>query len=150
MLVTGLRVIPDVASALASGRAVVALESSVLAQGLPIPQNGEAARRMVQSVEVGGAVPAFTAVVRGVPTLGLEPDELNRFLTRDGVRKVAARDLPAAIAQEADGATTVSASLCIASLAGARVFATGGIGRAFKITSNSFSGSIISHALTQV
>ena len=148
MLVTGLRVIPDVASALACGRAVVALESSVLAQGLPIPENGEAARRMVRCVEVGGAVPAFTAVVRGVPTLGLEPDELNRFLTRDGVRKVAARDLPAAIAQEADGATTVSASLCIASLAGARVFATGGIGGVHRDSPFDESGDLAELART--
>lgn len=148
MLVARIRAIPNVASALASGRAVVALESSVLAQGLPIPQNREAARRMVQGVELGGAVPAFTAVVCGVPTMGLEPDELNRFLARDGVRKVAARDLAAAIAQKADGATTVSASLCIAGLAGVRVFATGGIGGVHRDSPFDESGDLAELART--
>ena len=72
--------------------------------------------------------PAITAVVRGTPTVGLEPEELERFLRRDGVRKVSARDLPFAMATKADGATTVAATLAIASRAGIEVFATGGIG----------------------
>jgi pseudouridine-5'-phosphate glycosidase len=121
-------VIPPVAEALAAGRAVVALESSVLAQGLPIPANREAADRMVQAVVRGGALPAITAVVRGEATLGLEAPELERFLARENVRKVAARDLPVAMAQGADGATTVAASLCIAVASKVQVFATGGIG----------------------
>ena len=106
----------------------MALESSVLAQGLPIPANRDAAERMVNGVERAGAVAAITAVVRGQCTLGLEPAELERFLARTGVRKVAARDLAVASAQRADGATTVSASLCIAGATGVDVFATGGIG----------------------
>ena len=122
------RVLPAIARALGRGEAVVALESSVLAQGLPIPANREAAERMVAGVERGGALPAITAVVRGVPTLGLEEDELERFLARTGVRKVSSRDLGVAAAQGADGATTVAASLCIAAACGAEVFATGGIG----------------------
>jgi len=122
------RVLPQVAGAIAAGEAVVALESSVLAQGLPIPANREAAERMVAGVERGGALAAITAVVRGVPTLGLEPEELERFLARTGVRKVSSRDLGVAAAQGADGATTVAASLCIAAAAGVEVFATGGIG----------------------
>ena len=129
---SALRVSAPVAAALAAGHPVVALESSVLAQGLPIPANREAAERMVAGVERAGAIPAITAVVRGEPVgspaLGLEPDELERFLRRDGVRKVAARDLAVACAQNADGATTVAASLCIATAAGVPVFATGGIG----------------------
>ena len=123
-----LRVFPPVADALAWGRPVVALESSVLAQGLPIPANREAAERMTNAVERAGALAAVTAVVRGVCTLGVDGDELERVLQRDGVRKVSARDLPVAMAQQADGATTVAASLAIASAAGATVFATGGIG----------------------
>jgi pseudouridine-5'-phosphate glycosidase len=122
------RVLPRVASALAAGQAVVALESSVLAQGLPIPANREAAERMVAGVERAGAMAAITAVVRGEPALGLEPDELERFLARAGVRKVSSRDLAVAAAQGADGATTVAASLCIAAATGVDVFATGGIG----------------------
>jgi pseudouridine-5'-phosphate glycosidase len=123
-----LRVAPPVAEALRHGRPVVALESSVLAQGLPIPANRDAAERMVSAVETRGAVPAITGVVRGTPTVGLEPDELERFLARDGVRKVSARDIPAAVAQAADGATTVAAAISLASRAGVAVFSTGGIG----------------------
>jgi pseudouridine-5'-phosphate glycosidase len=129
---SALRVFPPVAAALAAGRPVVALESSVLAQGLPIPANRDAARRMVAAVERAGALPAITAVVRGTgrasASLGIDDTELERFLNREGVRKVAARDLALACVQNADGATTVAASLAIASAAGALVFATGGIG----------------------
>ena len=125
---SALRVFPPVADALAWGRPVVALESSVLAQGLPIPANREAAERMTSAAARAGALAAVTAVVHGICTLGLDHDELERFLARDGVRKVSARDLPIAIAQRVDGATTVAASLSIAFAAGAAVFATGGIG----------------------
>lgn len=125
---SALRVLPPIADALAWGRPVVALESSVLAQGLPVPANREAADRMVAAVQRTGALAAITAVVQGVCTLGLDEAELERFLQRDGIKKVSARDLPVAMAQHADGATTVAASLSIASAAGATVFATGGIG----------------------
>ncbi|HSQ29706.1 MAG TPA: pseudouridine-5'-phosphate glycosidase [Gemmatimonadaceae bacterium] len=123
-----LRILPDVQRALDAGTPVVALESSVLAQGLPMPQNREAARRMVQAVERAGAKAAITGVVRGVPSFGLSADDLDRFLAQTGVRKISARDIPITILQKRDGATTVAASLAIAKLAGALVFATGGIG----------------------
>jgi pseudouridine-5'-phosphate glycosidase len=122
------RVLPDVAGALARGAPVVALESSVLAQGLPIPSNREAATLMLGAVRAAGALPAITAVVAGQCALGLEDDELEHFLRREGIRKVSARDLAVAVAQGADGATTVAASLCIAAATKAAVFATGGIG----------------------
>jgi pseudouridine-5'-phosphate glycosidase len=114
--------------ALAAGRPVVLLESSVLAQGLPIPANREAAERMTGAVRAAGAEPAVSAVVRGRPTLGLDGEDLERFLRRDGVRKVSARDLAAAMLRGADGATTVAASLALGALGGVPVFATGGIG----------------------
>ena len=123
-----LRVSSAVQAALARGRPLVALESSVLAQGLLPPHNRSAAERMVAAIEERGAAPAITAVVRGVATLGLEPDELERFLRRDSVRKVSARDLAHAMATGADGATTVAGTLAICGLAGVQVFATGGIG----------------------
>lgn len=128
-----LRVTPAVRAALDARRPVVLLESSVLAQGLPIPANREAAERMTGAVRAAGAEPAVTAVVRGMPTLGLTDDELDRFLARDGVRKVSARDLAAAMLRAADGATTVAATLALGALARAAgadvpVFATGGIG----------------------
>jgi pseudouridine-5'-phosphate glycosidase len=109
-------------------RPVVALESSVLAQGLPAPANRDAAERMLRAVSTRGAVPAITAVVHGVVAAGLEDEELERFLGREGITKVSARDFPIAIARRADGATTVAAAVVIASLAGIDVFATGGIG----------------------
>lgn len=123
-----IRLLEPVGDALRARRPVVALESSVLAQGLPIPANREAATRMRRAIESRGAVPAIAAVVRGVAALGLEDDELERFLRRDGVRKVSARDLAPAIAAGADGATTVAGALALVTLAGIRVFATGGIG----------------------
>jgi pseudouridylate synthase len=100
----------------------------VFAQGLPIPQNRDAAERMVRAVEREGAVAAITAVVRGTPSIGLEPEDLERFLRRDGVRKVSARDIPFAAARGLDGATTVAATLALAGAVGIEVFATGGIG----------------------
>jgi len=123
-----LRILPEVQQALDTGGPVVALESSVFAQGLPVPHNRDAAERMLGAVRRQGAVPAITAVANGVPTIGLESDELERFLERDGVRKVSARDVPLAVAQRADGATTVAASLMLASATTIAVFATGGIG----------------------
>ncbi len=110
------------------GLPLVALESSVLAQGLPIPANREALERMRRGVSLPGARPAVTGVVRGVATMGLEEHDLERFLARDGVPKVAARDLPVAVAQGMDGATTVAGTLALCVAAGVGVFATGGIG----------------------
>jgi pseudouridine-5'-phosphate glycosidase len=123
MLVSG-----EVATALAERRAVVALESTIFSNlGLPAPANAEALERCIAAVRDRNAVPAITAVVDGVARVGLEPEEHERVLT--GSAKVAARDLPFAIAQHWPfGATTVSAALMLAAHAGINVFATGGIG----------------------
>ena len=137
------RVSAPVADALSAGRPVLALESSVLAQGLPIPANREAAERMTAAVERAGATPAITAVVGGRCALGLERDDLERFLRRDGVRKVAARDLAVACAQRVDGATTVAASLAIAGAANVTVFATGGIGGVHRDAPFDESGDLL-------
>ena len=123
-----LRLLPDIEAALVAKQPVVALESSVLAQGLPEPANRQALDRMLAAIRTARAVPAITAVVRGTPTLGLEPAELERFLARTGVVKASARDLPWAMSEQLDAATTVAATLALASLAGVPVFATGGIG----------------------
>jgi pseudouridine-5'-phosphate glycosidase len=117
-----------VGEALADRRPVVALESSVLAQGLPIPANADAARRMTSAVEATGAVPAISAVVAGNAMFGLEEPDLARFLARDRVMKVSARDIPVAMLQGRDGATTVAGALSLIALTPIRVFATGGIG----------------------
>jgi pseudouridine-5'-phosphate glycosidase len=123
-----IRVAPDVADALRAHRPVVALESSVLAQGLPVPANRDAARRMLLAVRSRSAVPAITAVVAGTPVLGVTTAELEKLLAREGVAKAAARDLPWLMAQRRDGATTVAGALAIASRTSVAVLATGGIG----------------------
>ncbi len=125
---TVVHVAAPVQAALARGGAVVALESSVIAQGLAIPFNRQAVERMQAGVTQSGAVPAITAVVRGIPSVGLTHGDLERFLARTGVRKVSARDLAWCMTEGADGATTVAATLALASRAGLEVFATGGIG----------------------
>ncbi len=123
-----LRLTPDVWSALRDNRPVVALESSVIAQGLPAPANRDATVRMLAAVRDHAATPAFAAIVQGVPTLGISDDELERFLARAGIAKVTVRDLGIAVAQGLDGATTVAATLAIMARSDIHVFATGGIG----------------------
>ena len=147
---SALRISPLVAAAIERGTPVVALESSVLAQGLPMPANREAAERMTRAVEAAGACPAVTAVVGGRCALGLDVAELERFLRRDGVRKVSARDLPVAMATQADGATTVAASLCIAGAAGVAVFATGGIGGVHRDAPFDESADLVELARTPI
>jgi pseudouridine-5'-phosphate glycosidase len=119
---------PEVAAALADGKAVVALESTIFSDlGLPSPANGEALERCLSVIRSHGAVPAVTAVLDGVPRVGLAQSEHERILGT--ARKVAERDLAIAIGERwSFGATTVSASLALAAAAGIRVFATGGIG----------------------
>jgi pseudouridine-5'-phosphate glycosidase len=119
---------PRVSQAITDRRPVVALESSVFAQGLPIPANADAARRMTEAVERGGATPAIAAVNGGKAMFGLGDEDLARFLAREGVLKVSARDIPAAMLGGRDGATTVAGTLALMALSPIRVFATGGIG----------------------
>jgi pseudouridine-5'-phosphate glycosidase len=123
-----LEVRPAVKEALAQSRAVVALESTLIAHGLPYPRNLEVAREAESLVRQLGAVPATIAVLRGQAIIGLNGAELEHLATSPDVRKAATRDLGLAIAQRADAATTVSATMRLAHLAGIQVFATGGIG----------------------
>ncbi|HEV2149076.1 MAG TPA: pseudouridine-5'-phosphate glycosidase, partial [Longimicrobiaceae bacterium] len=123
-----IRVSPDVRSALDAGRAVVALESTVLAHGLPRPRNLEVGLALEEEVRAGGATPATVGVVAGVPRVGLSAYEVERMATAEGVLKLSTRDLPVAVARGADGATTVAATIWLARAAGVPVFATGGIG----------------------
>jgi len=118
----------EVSDALADGRAVVALESTIFSNlGLPSPANAEALDRCLAAIRAGGAVPAATAVLDGVVRVGIDPSEHERIL--GPARKAAERDVPVAVAQRWEfGATTVSASVAIAAAAGIAVFATGGLG----------------------
>jgi pseudouridine-5'-phosphate glycosidase len=119
---------PRVALALAEGRPVVALESTLVAHGLPWPVNLETARASERAVAEAGAVAATVAVWQGTPTVGLDDGEIEHLARAGGVRKAASRDLAAAVVQGACAATTVSATMRLAHAAGIRVFATGGIG----------------------
>jgi pseudouridylate synthase len=119
---------PEVESALAEGRAVVALESTVIAHGLPRPQNLETALRLEQLVRSTGAVPATIAILRGKLHIGLDAEQLKHLAESGDVYKISRRDLAVAVARKLDGATTVATTVWIANQAGIEVFATGGIG----------------------
>ena len=118
----------EVESALSAKRAVVALESTVIAHGLPRPQNIETARRLEEIVRKAGAIPATIAVLKGKLVIGLDSDQLIHLAEGEDIRKLSLRDLPVAVAREQDGATTVATTLRIAHSVGIQVFATGGIG----------------------
>ncbi|MET9825347.1 pseudouridine-5'-phosphate glycosidase [Streptomyces sp. NPDC006349] len=118
----------EVREAVEARRPVVALESTIIAHGLPRPRNLLVARELEEAVRQEGAVPATIAVLDGRPRVGLDKEQLERVANEDGVRKLGHRDLPLAVARGASGATTVSATALLASLAGVRVFATGGLG----------------------
>jgi len=122
------RVSDEVSEALAKGKAVVALETTIFSNlGLPSPKNAEALDRCLGAIRGEGAVPAITAVLDGVARVGLDPSEHTRIL--GAARKIGEREIALAIAQGWEfGATTVSASLLLAARAGIKVFATGGIG----------------------
>jgi pseudouridine-5'-phosphate glycosidase len=123
-----LNIAPEVAQALSEERPVVALESTVIAHGLPRPQNLETARRLEEAVREGAAVPATIAIIGGKLTVGLSYDEIQLLAEKSDVRKISTRDLSVAVAQGWDGATTVASTTWIAHRAGIKVFATGGIG----------------------
>jgi pseudouridine-5'-phosphate glycosidase len=118
----------EVASALAASQPVVALESTVIAHGLPRPQNLATAFRLEQIVKKAGAIPATIAILKGRLCVGLKEEQI-RFIADDkDIRKISIRDLPIAIVQSWNGATTVASTSWIAQRAGIKVFATGGIG----------------------
>ncbi|MFH9039763.1 pseudouridine-5'-phosphate glycosidase [Streptomyces sp. NPDC017966] len=123
-----LMVSEEVREAIAAGRPVVALESTIIAHGLPRPRNLQVALELETAVRQEGAVPATIAVLDGRPLIGLGKEQLERVAGEDGIRKLGHRDLPLAVAAGASGATTVSATALLAALAGIRVFATGGLG----------------------
>lgn len=119
---------PPVAGALAAGRPVVALESTVISHGLPRPQNRLAALSVEAAIRSEGAVPATIGLIDGVIVVGLSEAEIERLAVAEEVRKVSRRDFPIVIAQRGLGATTVAGTMIVAHLAGIRLFATGGIG----------------------
>jgi pseudouridine-5'-phosphate glycosidase len=119
----------------------VALESTIITHGLPRGENLRAARAVEATVAEQGALPATIAVLDGVPHVGLEPDELERLAGMEGALKLSARDLPVAVARGETGGTTVAATAWLASQAGIRVFATGGIGGVHRDAQATFDES---------
>jgi pseudouridine-5'-phosphate glycosidase len=117
----------EVADALRRGAAVVALESTIIAHGLPRPRNLQVARELEAAVRSAGAVPATIAVLDGNARIGLDDEGIERIASAD-MAKLSVRDLPLAAARGADGATTVASTAHLAARAGIRVFATGGLG----------------------
>ncbi|MYT70977.1 MULTISPECIES: pseudouridine-5'-phosphate glycosidase [unclassified Streptomyces] len=118
----------EIRDAVGAGRPVVALESTIIAHGLPRPRNLRVALELEDVVRDAGAVPATIAVLDGRPHVGLDKAQVERIANEDGIRKLSQRDLPLAMATGASGATTVSATALLAARAGIRVFATGGLG----------------------
>ena len=134
----GVSVAPDVAKALASGRAVVALESTIITHGMPYPANLATARSVEAVVREHGAVPATIALVDGVARVGLDDATLERLASSEGVAKASRRDLPAFVAATVSAGTTVAATMYLAHLAGIRIFATGGIGGVHRGAEHTF------------
>ncbi|WP_431686581.1 pseudouridine-5'-phosphate glycosidase [Hahella sp. NBU794] len=126
---TYLDVSPEVQAALAAGKPVVALESTIISHGMPWPQNAETALQVEQIVRDNGAVPATIAIIKGRLKVGLSKEEIE-YLGQAGlsVTKASRRDIPFIVARGGDGATTVASTMILAAMAGVKVFATGGIG----------------------
>ena len=123
-----LNIAPEVANAQLKQRAVVALESTVIAHGLPRPQNLETALRLETVVRDGGATPATIAILDGKLSAGLSEDQIRLLADGDNIRKISTRDIAIGVARGWNGATTVASTIWIAHRAGIKVFATGGIG----------------------
>jgi len=142
-----LHLAPEVADALAAGRPVVALESTIISHGMPYPQNVAMATEVEGIVRDHGAVPATIAILDGRLCIGLSPDQLELLASDGDVTKVSVRDLPYVVAQGRHGATTVAATMRLAAIAGIRVFVTGGLGGVHRGAQQTFD---ISADLTEL
>ncbi len=150
-----IRIAEEVADALAEGRPVVALESSVLAQGLPYPHNVASTRACAAAIRAEGAVPAVTAVIAGTPCVGLSDAEIGALIAPENrALKVGARDFAVAVADKRYGATTVAGTCALADAVGIRLFATGGIGGVHRQAEQTFDVSqdlqVIAHSRVAV
>jgi pseudouridylate synthase len=147
------RMTEDVRKAVTSGKPVVALESTIIAHGMPFPQNLEMAKDVERVIRDRGAIPATIAIIRGELRAGLSDSELEHFArTGPSIMKVSVRDLPYVVAQKLDGATTVASTMRLAHMAGIKVFATGGMGGAHRGAERSFdiSADLMEFAQTPV
>lgn len=140
---------PEVGQAISNGDPVVALESSIISQGLPYPDNIETALAVERRIAEHNAVPATMAVLNGRIRVGLRRDELEFLATGEGIRKLSRNDLAAAVAAGETGATTVAATMICARAAGIKVFATGGIGGVHRLAEQTFDISRDLHELAE-
>jgi pseudouridylate synthase len=144
-----LNIHPEVAQALAEGRAIVALESTIIAHGMPYPQNVATALEVEAVIRAHGAIPATIAVLEGKICIGLSREQIEVLGSTKDVMKLSRRDLPYAIATGKPGATTVAATMICAALAGIEVFVTGGIGGVHRGAAESFDVSADLQELAQ-
>jgi pseudouridine-5'-phosphate glycosidase len=136
-----LEIHPEVQQALAAGKPVVALESTIISHGMPYPENIETARRVEGIVREHGAVPATIGILHGKLKVGLTDEELEYMGKGQDILKVSRRDLPFIVAKQLNGATTVASTMIIAALAGIKVFVTGGIGGVHRNAQETFDVS---------
>ena len=141
---------PEVELALAANVGVVALESTVIAHGLPRPQNLTTAESLEQIIREAGSIPGTVAILDGQLTVGLNHQQLRFIAETDDIRKISIRDLPLAVAQKWNGATTVASTSWIAHRAGIKVFATGGIGGIHRGALNDVSADLPALATTPI
>ena len=132
---------PSVSAALAAGEPVVALESTIISHGLPLPDNYAAAQKFEQILTSQNVTPATIAIIDGVPKIGLGPADLERIAADESVVKVGSRDIAIAMARKVTGGTTVAATSVLATRAGLRVFATGGLGGVHRGAAENFDES---------
>src|SRR4026208_2456647 len=142
-----LEIQPEVKKALAEGQPVLALESTIISHGMPYPQNIKTALEVEEIVRKNGVVPATIAIFNGKCHAGLSQERLEYFASAKDVWKVSLRDIPYVISKNLYGATTVAATMRIASMAGIRIFVTGGIGGVHRDAANSLD---ISADLTEM
>ena len=141
MVLTYFDILPEVQDALAHGKPVVALESTIITHGMPYPENLETAIRVEAEVRASGAIPATIAIVNGRIKVGLSSGELDALAQAKGVAKVSRRDIPLLLAEKKNGGTTVASTMWIAEQAGIRVFVTGGIGGVHRGAETTFDVS---------
>lgn len=133
-----IKVSERVKEAIASGKPVVALESTIISHGMPYPRNVKTALEVERIIEEEGAIPATIGIIDGVPVVGMSHDEIEEFGKRKGIAKVSRRDLPVIMAEKKWGATTVATTMILANMAGIEVFVTGGIGGVHRHAQETF------------
>ena len=149
MLEKYLDINPEVLEAIKEGRAVVALESTIISHGMPYPRNVETALNVEKIIRDNGAIPATIAILKGRLKVGLTPEEIEYLGQSKEVIKTSRRDIPFIVAKGVDGATTVASTMIIAALAGIKVFATGGIGGVHRGAQETFDISADLEELAQ-